>query len=186
MDSSNSDICPFNSIQMFLVTITIHRVRNLPACDIETYVTLTLGNQKKKTPKQPASQNPYYNQYFSFEVVCRLEELRQKRIKITVFEVKKCCKDEVIGEVFVELNTIWILNSESIQKSLKHRNLYKKKIFVEEHALFKKWVPLKSPTDSTTMSCSCGHIQLDMIIISQHDPPVPSSYHQNDCDDIDE
>ncbi|CAD7082064.1 unnamed protein product [Hermetia illucens] len=148
--------------QEFLVCITVHKARNLSVYNADTYVKVTLDKKVKQTKVYQNSENPYFNEYFVFEVFCSLNELLRLTILFQVFRHNLFRKDVLLGELFLDLATIWNQSG---------------------HSFFKKWGKLESPMGQQSGK-SRGHLQVDLSIVTKNEPPAPAVFESHDYDDI--
>ncbi|KAH8378844.1 hypothetical protein KR009_001725 [Drosophila setifemur] len=147
--------CFAGAAQEFLICITVHKATKVGVPNGELYVRVSLDKMTKSTKSYPNTENPFFNEYFVFEFHCTLTEL----LRLTIlFELKKHMtykKNVVIGELLVDLHSVW--NQPN-------------------HGYFKKWGHLEAPisenhpVDSTQESH--GYLQLDLAIVSQHSSTV--------------
>lgn len=106
------DQCFINLPQHFLVCLTIHKAKDLQTLNADTYVTVTLDKKTKQTNTFKNSDCPYFNEYFVFEYYCSLTELLRLNVSLVVFNKTGCTKKDVrLGEIVVDLNMIWSLES---------------------------------------------------------------------------
>ncbi|XP_055841993.1 otoferlin [Episyrphus balteatus] len=152
--------CFLNITQEFLVCTTVHKAKNLPVFNADTFVRVSLDKKSKCTKVFQNSENPYYNEYFVFELSCTLAEL----LRLTVlYEIKKkSCKTQVtLGELLIDLYTVW--NQPQ-------------KCFV------KKWGKLENSIGSKGEAK--GHLQIDLAIVSSNQMPSLPINESANCDDI--
>ena len=93
---------------------------------------------------------------------CSLAEL----LRLTIhFEVKKknfIRRDMCVGELLIDLETLW---SQPL------------------HSFFKKWGKLENPLGKSS-DIPRGHLQIDLCIVSRNDSPQPVVIEEKDLDDI--
>lgn len=106
---SNIDLSCFNeTTQNFLICITIYRATNLKILNANTFVVVNFNNIFKRTTICNNSDNPYFNEYFVFDIESNLADLLKKPLIFRVFQLKCLCRRNVaLGEVFLDLSTIW-------------------------------------------------------------------------------
>lgn len=98
----------FNKHQKeFLVSVTVHKARNLNVFNADTFVTITFNGDTRKTKTFQCSDCPYYNEYFVFEIHSSLDDLMRKNIRMVVNQTHVLRKGSAIGELNVNLSTIW-------------------------------------------------------------------------------
>lgn len=122
--------CFNKHVRDFLVSVTIHKARNLSVLNADTLAIVNFGEETKKTKIFQNSDCPFFNevrvnvlllnlflvklflfQYFVFELRMSLEELLRKNIRLSV--VQTSCflkKNSIVGEVSVNLGTVWKQN----------------------------------------------------------------------------
>uniref|UniRef100_A0A1A9ZTR5 C2 domain-containing protein n=1 Tax=Glossina pallidipes TaxID=7398 RepID=A0A1A9ZTR5_GLOPL len=145
--------CFTNIVQDFLICTTVHKARQLGVFQGETLVRITLDKSHRQTKSYSNSENPYFNEYFVFEIHSTLMEL----LRLTIlYEVKKrttCKKNPTLGELLIDMQSVW---------SQPNR------------CYFKKWgrleVPIGQDTSADTMT-GRGFIQIDLAIVSQASNP---------------
>lgn len=106
---SNIDNSCFTDIkQKFLLSITIHKAKNLRVLNADTFVVVSLEDVHKKTAVYQNHDHPYFNEYFVYELETSLNELLKKSLIIRVIQRKWICrKNLVIGEATLDLAAIW-------------------------------------------------------------------------------
>lgn len=98
--------------QHFLVCVTIHKAKNLSVLDADTYVRIIIDNKSKTTATFNKSDCPYFNEYFVFELYCGMKELLRKNVSLILFKRNcLCARDQYVGEVIVDMNSIWNMKS---------------------------------------------------------------------------
>lgn len=107
------DLSCFEDVpQDFLVCLTIHKAKDLTILDGDTYVRIHIDKKTKITATFKKSDHPYFNEYFVFELYCGIKELLRKNLTLILCKRINCCtNDEYIGEVIIELNSIWNMKS---------------------------------------------------------------------------
>lgn len=83
-------------------------------------------------------------------------------ILFQVFRHNLFRKDVLLGELFLDLATIWNQSG---------------------HSFFKKWGKLESPMGQQSGK-SRGHLQVDLSIVTKNEPPAPAVFEFYDYDDI--
>ncbi|KAM6937037.1 synaptotagmin-A-like [Xenentodon cancila] len=90
------------------LTVVILEAKNLKKMDVgglsDPYVKIHLMQngkrlKKKKTSIKKNTLNPYYNESFSFEVLC--EQIEKVQIAVTVLDYDKIGKNDAIGKVLL-------------------------------------------------------------------------------------
>ncbi|XP_067648119.1 fer-1-like protein 6 [Eurosta solidaginis] len=159
--------CFLSMSQDYLVCTTIHKARLLGVFTGETFVRVTLDKVHKTTKPYARSENPYYNEYFVFELRCTLTEL----LRLTVlYEVRKrntCKKTMAHGELLIDLQSVW--NQPN-------------------RCYFKKWGRLEASiadVSNSALGASKGYLQIDLAIVTQHsDPNTVLRPHEDEMLDL--
>ncbi|TMW41631.1 hypothetical protein DOY81_013288, partial [Sarcophaga bullata] len=147
--------CFSNIVQDFLICTTVHKARQIGTFQSGVYVRVTLDKMVRHTRTYENSENPFFNQYFVFEVRCTLMELMRLTI---LYEMKKrttCKKNPTLGELVIDMQSVW--NQPN-------------------RCYFKKWGRLETPIGQiATAQCSGsegkGFLQIDLAIVSQASNP---------------
>lgn len=115
---SHFDFSCFSEVsQKFLICVTIQSAKRLNILNVDTFVLVTFNKAHKRTLVYQNSDCPYFNEYFVFEIDCSLSQLLKQSILIRVLQKTWVCrKDSLIGELAVDLRSIW--ESESIMRRL--------------------------------------------------------------------
>ncbi|KNC25719.1 Gram-negative bacteria-binding protein 3, partial [Lucilia cuprina] len=154
--------CFANIVQDFLICTTIHKARQLGIFQNSIYVRITLDKMIRHTRTYENSENPYFNEYFVFEIKCTLMEL----LRLTIlYEVKKhtsCKKNPTLGELLIDVQSVW--NQPN-------------------RCYFKKWGRLEAPVGQTATfegnekvggaaaGGGKGFLQIDLAIVTQASNP---------------
>lgn len=94
----------------FLVSVTVHKARNLDVLNADTFVVVNFDGDTKKTKTFRNSDCPFFNEYFVFELRISLEELLKKSIRLSLVQTSLLKKNSIIGELIVNLATVWRQN----------------------------------------------------------------------------
>lgn len=155
--------CFVNLPQNYLVCITIHKAKNLFTFNADTYVTINLNKKTKTTATIRNTDNPYYNEYFVFELNCTIQELLRHNVSIIIYQRKCCAKnDDILSKIQIDLSTVWHLPKQSF---------------------YKKWVNLELPI-GVAQEENRSYLQLDISIISKDHHPAPAVISQTKDYDI--
>ena len=127
----------FNKHQRdFLVSVTVHKARNLNTMNADTFVAISFNNETRRTKTYHNSDCPFFNevssffvinvplivlkyflflyihfQYFVFEIKTTLENLVKKNIRLMVIQLSSILKkSSVVGELNINLSSIWTQN----------------------------------------------------------------------------
>lgn len=113
---SDIDIsCYTDSIQKFLVCVTVHKATKLSILNADTFVIVSLNDILKRTSVIENSDCPYFNEYFVYDLECSLHDLLKKSLTFRVLQRKCLCRKNVtIGEVVLDLSTVWDTPSKLI------------------------------------------------------------------------
>lgn len=112
MDTEINLSCFEDLPQDFLVCLTIHRAKDLAILDADTYVRVHIDNKSKTTATFKKSDQPYFNEYFVFEFYCGMKELLRKHLTLILCKRSHLCsRDNYIGEVVIDLNSVWNMKS---------------------------------------------------------------------------
>lgn len=104
--------CFTNLPQHFLVCVTVHKAKDLQTLTADTYVTVTLDKKTKQTATFKSSDCPFFNEYFVFEHYCSLTDLLRLNVSLVLFNKRGCTKKDLrLGEIVVDLNMVWSLES---------------------------------------------------------------------------
>ncbi|XP_058975805.1 otoferlin-like [Musca domestica] len=105
------------------------------------------------------SENPYFNEYFVFELKCTLAELLRLTIRYEVKRHTTCRRNPTLGELLVDMQSVW-----------HQRN----------RCYFKKWGRLEAVVEEQESSKGRGdlpsndpkgYLQIDLAIVSQATNP---------------
>lgn len=166
----------------FLLSITIIQVRNLNIFDSDTCVILNFNNRTKTTNVHENSDNPFFNEHFSFEFIEREDEMIKKNLQISVNEVKGTYENrKLIGETTISLGMLWNRECISLLLCIKIR-MIKNNIFNQlDHAIIDEWVSLEKLNENGNF----GFIQLNISILTSGHQPPPLNLNYSIYDDID-
>lgn len=183
----------------FLVSVAVHKARNLSALNANTFVVVNFDGDTKKTKVFDHSDCPFFNevckgvnyetvagieyanifQYFTFEIKTALVELLKKNVRISVIQDSHFLKrNVVIGEVNVNLTTIWNQQCEFVIKPVNHFSMTLR----SDHAFIKQWAVLEKIGEDDKQKGSVGYLQLDLSIVVPTEAPAPAMLHTYDDD----
>lgn len=92
----------------FLICVKVHKVKNLHILNSDIFIVISFDRKHKKTSVYESSDVPYFSEYFVFGTTCSLNEILEKNIVIRVVERRSLCKrNAIIGELLINLSTIW-------------------------------------------------------------------------------
>lgn len=176
--------------RVFLVSITVHKAKDLNVVNSDTFVAVTFNHETKRTKTYWNSSNPFFNavscanfekfsteyecpdyfQYFVYELKTTLENLLRMNIHFTVFKVSQVIrKTSVIGELNVNLSSIW--NQQCERKILVINCFYRKNF--SDHTYIRKWGILEK-IDSDNTNVTAGYLQVDLSILCGNEKPAPA------------
>ncbi|KAJ8683958.1 hypothetical protein QAD02_019750 [Eretmocerus hayati] len=70
-------------------------------------VVVRVGNRKKKTIIRKSTDNPYYNEYFVFDLTCNMDALLSTSIEIAVYLCGRLGRTKFHGNIVFEVATVW-------------------------------------------------------------------------------
>ncbi|XP_053663934.1 otoferlin-like [Anopheles marshallii] len=157
--------CLQNNKQDFLVSAAVYKARHLQEFNCDTFVMVSCDGKYKRTRIAYRTDNPYFNEYFSFSLHCSERKLRRKGLLFALYRSSVCTSmHSCIGECHVDLNTVW-----------EQRN----------HGFFKKWVTFEPTGRALSNELHCGYLLVDLSIASAVGIPSPIVVaHGEDYDTI--
>ncbi|XP_049289457.1 otoferlin-like [Anopheles funestus] len=146
-------LCVQNDKQDFLVSATVYKARHLQEFNCDTFVMVSCNGKYKRTRIAYRTDNPYFNEYFSFTLHCSERKLRRKGITFYLYRPSVCTSmNSCIGEFHVDLNTVW-----------EEKN----------HGFFKKWATFEPMGRAFSNELHCGYLLIDLSIASAIGTPSP-------------
>lgn len=119
-----------------------------------------------------------------FEADCNLEDLKKKSLRIVVFQSVVLKKDKIVGELNVNLSTVW--HQKCMRKIIFLMvQLVSNKIPFPVHSFSKKWGVLERIGQDEDKT-SPGYLQIDLTIVSSFEAPAPAILQVQDDDIIEE
>lgn len=118
MDDQSLDPLP----QDLLVCVTVNKANFAGRPNEDIFVTVDIdGAVGRQTATSVRSEAPVFNEYFVFELRLRLGDLLRRICRVAAYRKTCCCvrRDECIGAMFIELHTVWSMDSRCIY-SLEH------------------------------------------------------------------
>lgn len=106
-------------VQEYLIGVTINKAAYTGRPNEDTFATVEVegvSGGRKQTAIATRSEQPVYNEYFVFEMRQRLPAMLQRGLRVAAWR-RTCCparRDECIGEIWIELNTVWQMPSECV------------------------------------------------------------------------
>ncbi|XP_043922113.1 otoferlin-like [Protopterus annectens] len=129
------------------ICISVIAAQHLIGHNIDPYVCVEIGDQKRQTNKCESTNCPFYNEYFVFEFHLPREVLFDKIIKLSVFHSKNIVSGKTLIGAF-KLD-VWTVYSQP------------------EHTFFHKWAPLTDPSDIA--SGIKGYLKCDISVTGKGD-----------------
>ncbi|NXF83594.1 FR1L4 protein, partial [Sclerurus mexicanus] len=131
---SRSRICPAWDLfaiptpQSFQVGINVIEAQKLVGVNINPFVVVKIGEEKRHTATQKSTNCPFYNEYFLFEFLEPRDVLFHRLIEISVFHSKKIpFLGTCIGTFKMDVETVYSQ---------------------PDHRFFQKWAVISDPTDT--------------------------------------
>ncbi|XP_031461526.1 fer-1-like protein 4 [Phasianus colchicus] len=125
---STRDLFATPTPQSFQVGINIIEAQKLVGVNINPFVVIRVGEEKRHTATQKSTNCPFYNEYFLFEFHEPREVLFHRLIQISVFHSKKIpFLGTCIGTFKMDIATVY--NQP-------------------DHRFFQKWAVISDPTDT--------------------------------------
>ncbi|GBP86774.1 Otoferlin [Eumeta japonica] len=96
--------------QYFQVTVNVLEAKNLAWAHPQTatsYVVVALGKKRRRSHWRKNMEEPYYREYFVFELYTSLRDVQRKSIRLAVMESRRCWPSRLLGEANVDLSAIW-------------------------------------------------------------------------------
>ncbi|XP_041771209.1 myoferlin isoform X2 [Anopheles merus] len=148
-------LCVQNDKQDFLVSATVYKARHLRKLNCDTFVMVSCNGKYKRTRIAYRTDNPYFNEYFSFSLHCSERKLCRKGIVFSLYRPSICTTmHSCIGEFHVDLNTVWEQ---------------------ENHAFLKKWAMFEPIGRASSNELHCGYLLIDLMITSSKAMSFPIS-----------
>ncbi|TGZ70323.1 hypothetical protein CRM22_003257 [Opisthorchis felineus] len=135
--------------QPYQLVVNVIEARRLFGTNINPVVTVTVGKEVQKTPAKFATNHPFYDSYFSFDLQRARQQLLTETIKIQVFNIRqhpmlRLLPGKVIGEFVTDVRTVYD---------------YK------QHTIFNKWAVIVDPKDP--WAGPKGYVKVDMSVVEQ-------------------
>ncbi|XP_075757576.1 fer-1-like protein 4 isoform X2 [Pelodiscus sinensis] len=148
--------------QSFQIGINVTEAQKLVGVNIDPFVVVKVGEEKRQTATQKSTNCPFYNEYFVFEFHEPREVLFHRLIEISVFHSKK------IPFLGTRIGT-FKMDAETVYSQPDHR-------------FFQKWAVISDPKD--TRAGVKGFVKCSISVFARGDPvgslPVaPSSQNED-------
>nr|XP_013816978.1 PREDICTED: fer-1-like protein 4 [Apteryx mantelli mantelli] len=148
--------------QSFQVGINIIEAQKLVGVNINPFVVVKVGEEKRQTATQKSTNCPFYNEYFLFEFHEPREVLFHRLIEISVFHSKKILfLGTCIGTFKMDVLTVYSQ---------------------PDHRFFHKWAVISDPTD--TRAGVKGFVKCNISVTARGDVmgSLPTSSSSRDED----
>ncbi|XP_061486315.1 fer-1-like protein 4 [Rhineura floridana] len=133
--------------QNFQIGINIIEAQKLVGVNIDPFVVVKIGDEKRHTATQKSTNCPFYNEYFTFEFHEPRDVLFHRLIEISVFHSKKIpFLGTLIGIFKIDLETVY--NQP-------------------DHRFYQKWAVINDPKD--TRAGVKGFVKCNISVIARGD-----------------
>ncbi|XP_059055113.1 otoferlin-like [Achroia grisella] len=135
--------------QYFQISINVLEARKLAwsnSHSASSYVVVVLGKKKHRTSTRRNMDEPYYREYFIFEMYASIRDVQRSSIWMAVMEPRCCASARLLGETNIDLGAIWVQ---------------------PHHQIFHKWVQLSLPRNPA--AGPVGFLKVDVSIIFKGD-----------------
>ncbi|NWZ19832.1 FR1L4 protein, partial [Asarcornis scutulata] len=161
---STRDLFATPTPQSFQVGINIVEAQKLVGVNINPFVVVKVGEEKRHTVTQKSTNCPFYNEYFLFEFHEPREVLFHRLIEISVFHSKNIpFLATCIGIFKMDIVTVYSQ---------------------PDHSFFQKWAVISDPTD--TRAGVKGFVKCNISVTARGDIvgslPTSSSSHVEDIE----
>ncbi|XP_044155415.1 LOW QUALITY PROTEIN: fer-1-like protein 4 [Bufo gargarizans] len=144
----------------FKIAVTVIQAQKLVGVNIDPMVYVKIGDEKKHTAVQKATNCPFYNEYFLYEFCEPRDTVFEKLIEISVVHVKKIrFLNTRLGTFKIDAGTVY--NNP-------------------DHRFLQKWAVITDPKD--TRAGIKGFVKCNLSIVTRGDSIAapPSTGSQND------
>ncbi|NWW92458.1 FR1L4 protein, partial [Rhynochetos jubatus] len=147
--------------QSFQVGINIIEAQKLVGVNINPFVVVKVGEEKRHTATQKSTNCPFYNEYFLFEFREPRDILFHRLIEISVFHSKVPFLGTCIGTFKMDIVTVYSQ---------------------PDHRFFQKWAVISDPTD--TRAGVKGFVKCNISVTARGDivGSLPTSSNSRDED----
>ncbi|NXX53418.1 FR1L4 protein, partial [Scopus umbretta] len=159
---STQDLFATPTPQSFQVGINIIEAQKLVGVNINPFVVVKVGEEKRHTATQKSTNCPFYNEYFLFEFHEPRDILFHRLIEISVFHSKKIpFLGTCIGTFKMDIVTVYSQ---------------------PDHRFFQKWAVISDPTD--TRAGVKGFVKCNISVTARGDivGSLPTSSNSRDED----
>ncbi|XP_026727991.1 otoferlin-like [Trichoplusia ni] len=101
---------PETTPQYFQISVNVLEARKLIWMNphsANSYVIVVLGKKKHRTTIRRNMEEPYYREYFMFELYVSIRDLQRTSIWLAVMEPRCCAPPRLMGEASIDLGAIW-------------------------------------------------------------------------------
>ncbi|KAL1517880.1 hypothetical protein ABEB36_001586 [Hypothenemus hampei] len=148
-----------HKVNTYQIAITIIEGRHYIWENVNSAVIVRVANKKKSTAVQKCTDNPFYNEYFVFELECAYEKLLEMPIVITVIQPRTFCrKRKILGSVKLDIATV--VNQKNSQ-------------------FYHRWAVLASPKTDVARGPT-GYLKVDITFLSRGQTPKFPLHIAND------
>ncbi|XP_035437997.2 otoferlin isoform X3 [Spodoptera frugiperda] len=155
---------PETTPQYFQISVNVLEARKLTWMNpnsANSYVIVVLGKKKHRTSIRRNMEEPYYREYFMFELYVSIRDIQRSSIWLAVMEPRCCAPPRLMGEASIDLGAIW---------SQPH------------HQVFHKWAQLSLPRNPS--AGAVGFLKVDISIVFRGDIQVmPVVVHEDRVED---
>ncbi|CAM9576664.1 unnamed protein product [Bubo scandiacus] len=147
--------------QSFQVGINIIEAQKLVGVNINPFVVVKVGEEKRHTATQKSTNCPFYNEYFLFEFHEPRDILFHRLVEISVFHSKMPFLEMCIGTFKMDVMTVYSQ---------------------PDHRFFQKWAVISDPTD--TRAGVKGFVKCNISVTARGDvvASLPTSSSSRDED----
>ncbi|KFP70908.1 Fer-1-like 4, partial [Acanthisitta chloris] len=159
---SARDLFAIPTPQSFQVGINVIEAQKLVGVNINPFVVVKVGEEKRHTATQKSTNCPFYNEYFLFEFHEPRDILLHRLIEISVFHSKKIpFLGTCIGTFKMDVGTVYSQ---------------------PDHRFFQKWAVISDPTD--TRAGVKGFVKCNISVTARGDVvgSLPTSSSSRDED----
>ncbi|NXB46384.1 FR1L4 protein, partial [Leucopsar rothschildi] len=160
---SARDLFAIPTPQSFQVGINVIEAQKLVGVNINPFVVVKVGEEKRHTATQKSTNCPFYNEYFLFDFYEPRDILFHRLIEISVFHSKKIpFLGTCIGTFKMDVETVYSQ---------------------PDHRFFQKWAVISDPTD--TQAGVKGFVKCNISVSARGDTVgFPPTYSRNQDEDI--
>ncbi|XP_077026342.1 fer-1-like protein 4 isoform X2 [Tamandua tetradactyla] len=148
---SRGDPLPVSRAQDFQVGVTVLEAQKLVGININPYVAVRVGEQRRVTATQRGTNCPFYNEYFLFEFLETRDHIQDLLLEITAFHSQALpFMANRIGTFRMDLGVVFDQ---------------------PDGYFYQKWAPLHDPRD--TRAGTKGFVKVTLSVKARGDLPPP-------------